>query len=149
MNTERNWNGWISRLQDGFELVSSENGAGPLLPLQLFLPPLSPPSLLLSVIFIQSFLPNILPLSFTLSYLWCVNGPGWLPCPQLSMSIGTYNWLGTYLWISYSNSWDKKTLVDPDHPLNQGPQTISLGSQWLTLLGSGVHPGSINCDTKD
>lgn len=138
-NTERNRNVWMSRLQDGCGLVGPENGTGLYCLSNSFSLLHPPPSLLLFVIFIQSFLPSILPLSFTFSYLWCTNGPRWLPCPQLSMSIGTYKWPGIYLSIYYSNCWDKKTLVDPDHPFEPGPTDHESGqpmthSPWVRCL---------------
>lgn len=119
-NTERNRNGWISRFQDGCELVSPKKGAG--------LYCLSNSFSLLLYFFCTSLcylylvlLASVLPLSFIFSYLWCVFGPRWFLCSQLSMCTGTYNWPRISLSISYSNSWDEKTLVGTDHSFETGP----------------------------
>lgn len=147
-NTERNRNGWISRFQDGCELVSPENGAGLyclsnslflLKPLLLYfsLLPLSSPSLpiffwaLLSHIFGVQMAPDGSPVLNSLCPLAPITDQE-STSQSLILIFGTRRLLLTQIIL-----------------LNQGPQTMSLDSQWLTPLGSGVYPGSVNCDLQN
>ena len=88
------------RLQDGCEWVNSEKGAG--LSCISSSTPLLPPYLFLSVIFTQSLLPHGSPVLNS-----CCSLAHTTDQKPSSQSLG-------------SNSWDKKTLVDPVYPFEPG-----------------------------
>ena len=147
--TERNRNGWISRLRDGCELVCPKNGAGLyclsdsfslLYPLLLYFSLLSLSSPPFPIFFLWALL------SHTFGVHMAPDGSPVLNsiCPlapttdQESTSQSLILILGT-----------RRLCLTQIILLNQGPQTMSLDSQWLTPLGSGVCPGSVNCDPQN